>query len=172
MYKGRIRRGVYLSLSIKRYNLRDSFSLTQYEQVIQSVLSNFFSMNLKASYIEDKYFEFILYATVGRGMLQEMGRKLKLALDIGTEKQYGFTRMEQKLYAIIYLSEDNQDDIHIEFIDSEIIDDYNLFINKAQKFFDTFSRNYIVTEGVSADNIPSLISSYYIDVLDSYKDIF
>lgn len=159
---------------IYRYQLRDkklrnNTSLIQYTQVIQSVLNDQFYKNLKDNFVEDNYFEFTLYASVSRRVLQDMGRKLKSELPIGIE-QYGFVRMEQTLYAIIYSSQDNQqDDIHIEFIDSKILDRPELFMERARLFFEKFSSNDLIAERGYSNITPGIINNYYIDVLDSYE---
>lgn len=134
---------------IYRYQLRDvelrnSNLLNQYTLIIQSVLEEHFYKNLKDSFVEDYYFEFTLFASVTRGILQEMGRKLKSALP---REINHFVRMEQTLYAIVYSARDNhQDDIHIEFIDSNIINNPELYEERANLFIEKFGRKNILVE--------------------------
>lgn len=165
---------------IYRYQLRDSTLrdltvLTEHTQIIQSVLEVNFSKNLKDSIVEDKYFEFKLYSSVAKGQLQEMGRKLKASLSINSEK-YGFIRMEQTLYALVYSQQDNLEDktqegiIHIEIIDSILLEKQDQFIQRANSFFDKTNSSRILRENSYNDNVENIIKNYYIDILESYVD--
>lgn len=113
--------------------MRNNTSLVKYEQEIRTVLEKHFSKNLKDSFVEDKYFEFKLYVTVHRGVLQEMGRILKKSLPIDS-KRYGFVRMEQTLYAFVYspqsdtINNDQNDVAYIELIDSSMLDKQESFM--------------------------------------------
>lgn len=158
---------------IYRYQLRDAdlrenTSLTQYNQEIQAVIQKRFGENLKDILVEEKYFEFRLYTTTSAGVLRNMGRKLKASIP-----KYGFERMEQTLYALVYSSQDELKDNtqkyidHIELIDSMLLDKYDLFMQRANSFFDK-TRKDLQLEKVSIDNIEDVIKNYYIDILEAY----
>ncbi len=147
---------------IYRYQLRDStlrdrIILTQYGQVIESVLNAHFNKNLKDSFVEPKFFEFKLYATVSKGLLQEMGRKLKSKLSFLNER-YGFIRMEQTLYALVHSLYANEDIIHIEFIDSMLLDNPDLYIQRADSFFSKISSANSLRERGYANNVEDIIN--------------
>lgn len=160
---------------LRDLTLRDRTVLTQYAQDIQSVLDEHFNKNLKDSIVEEKYFEFKLYATVPKGLLQEMGRKLKVRLPINI-KRYGFVRMEQTLYALVYSLQDDSEDnahediVHIEFIDSMLLEKHDLFMQRANSFFEKISSRGLLREKGYIDNIEDVIKNYYIDILEAYID--
>ncbi len=156
---------------IYRYQLRESVlrrntNLRQYSQDIQSVLNEHYNINLKDSTIEVDYFEFKLYKPVPDRVLQKMGRKLKAELPV-----YGFVRMEQTLYALVFILEDGLDNIaHIELIDSMLLDKPHLFIERANSFFEKNSDRGVLKEKGYVDNIEEVIKNYYIDIFDAYID--
>lgn len=86
---------------LKDRKMREQFDLTAYDEEIRDVLRNLFGENLKDAFVEEKQFEFRLYMSVSKAALQRMGRELKWVLPV-----YGFSRMEQKLYALVYLPQD------------------------------------------------------------------
>lgn len=150
--------------------LRDSINLMQYSKDIESVLNAHFNKNLKDSFVKPNFFEFKLYATVSRGLLQEMGRKLKAKLAFPS----GFIRMEQTLYALVYPPDNlaygaNENIVHIEFIDSMLLDNDDLFMQRAISFFDKNSAGSLSDKGYT-NNIKEIIKNNYIDVLDAYID--
>lgn len=68
---------------IYQYHLRDLYlrintSLNEYFDNIHLVIKEIFNLNLKDYIIGKEYFEFKIYKTVARELLQEMGRRLKL----------------------------------------------------------------------------------------------
>lgn len=158
---------------IYRYQLRDSALkdrtvLTDHTQIIQSVLDEHFNENLKDSIVEEKYFEFKLYATVSSKSLQRMGHKLKSELPIEI-KRYGFVRMEQTLYALVYSPQDNQEaDIHIEFIDSILLDNPELYKQRANNFYEKFNSKGSLHKEDYVMDFGGIIKNYYIDILESY----
>ena len=123
---------------LKDLTLRDKTVLTEYAKDIQLVLDKHFNKNLKDSVVEEKYFEFKLYATVSKRLLRDMGRKLKAKLS--NREIYGFIRMEQTLYALVYSFQDdsennaNEDFVHIEFIDSMLLEKHDSFMQEQVVF--------------------------------------
>ncbi|WP_312060877.1 hypothetical protein [Anaerotignum sp.] len=158
---------------LRDVNLRNNTSLVNYNQEIQTVLEKHFKKNLKDNIVEDRYFEFKLYSTVHRGVLQEMGRMLKANLPININK-YGFVRMEQTLYAFVYSSQsvsidnDLNDIAYIELIDSSILDQQESFMRRANNFFEKTSDGGLQSEKSYIGNSESLIKNFYIDILDVY----
>lgn len=153
---------------LKDRKMREQFDLTAYDEEIRDVLRNLFGENLKDAFVEEKQFEFRLYMSVSKAALQRMGRELKWVLPV-----YGFSRMEQKLYALVYLPQDEAECheqegvVHIELIDSMILDRPELFLQRSKAFaFKTME-----LEGraiIDAEGADDIIKNYYIDVLDAY----
>ncbi len=160
---------------LRDIGLRDNTSLVQYNQEIQAVLERLFGETLKDSIVEEKYFEFKLYETVHNGLLQEMGRKLKASLPIHICR-YGFARMEQTLYALVYtpsgdsINNAQKDIVHFELIDSMLLDKQDSFMQRANSFFEKKGNRDLLYGKGYIDNAEGVIKNYYIDILDTYID--
>ena len=155
---------------LKKSGLRAYINLKEYSKTIQSILSEHFYLNLKDSMVEEQYFEFKLYSTVSSKYLQKMGRLLKAELPFGIHG-YGFIRMEQTFYALVYkpmLNEENA--IHIELIDSELLDGNKKFTERADAFFEKAMAIKSAYEKKEADNEAGIIKNYYVDILEAYVD--
>lgn len=154
---------------LKDLHLRQNINLVEYKEDIQLAIEELFNLNLKDCTVEIRYFEFKLYTTVPTELLRKMGRKLKSKLYIKNEK-YGFIRREQILYALAYPSKDNNEDyIHIEFIDFAPISNSEKYMERAYKYFEETSRNSL-DEREYDDIKVGVIKNYYLDVLDAYVD--
>lgn len=69
-----------------------------------------------------------------------MGRRLKFGLQNGIgSKRYGFARMELTFYALVY--KENTGEVHIELIDSLLLDDTERFMQRVNDF-STRSRDW------------------------------
>lgn len=163
--------------------LREKTSLDEYNQAIQKVLKEHFGENLKDILIKKKYFEFRLYATTSNGTLRVMGRKLKVSFPENVlTPEFGFKRMEQTLYALAYSTKEDFEDNtqkyvnHIEFIDSMLLDNSDLFMERANVFFHENISGQL-SEKVTIDykenikneyNIEEIIKNYYIDIIETY----
>jgi|LSQX01.3.fsa_nt_gb hypothetical protein len=116
-------------------------------------------------------FLFKLYETAHNWMLQKMGRRLKERLP-----RYGFVRMEQTLYALLYPSSDEvadndqNDVVHVELIDSMLLGEQTSFMQRANRFFEKVSSIGLLYEKGYIDNTEGVIKNYYIDILDAYID--
>ncbi|MFA5577479.1 MAG: hypothetical protein WCZ27_10540 [Tissierellaceae bacterium] len=155
---------------IYQYHLKDLHSrlnidLVEYSESIEFVLRKVFDVNLKNSIVKDKYFEFRLYKAVSKKMLQKMGIRLKADVNIKIESS-GFIRRKQVLYAIAYPPEDiNMNYIHVEFIDSTLIDDSMEYLKRAKQFVK-------IREKKLLNNInEEIVKGYYIDILEAYIDV-
>ncbi|WP_026395915.1 hypothetical protein [Acetobacterium malicum] len=165
--------------------LREDTSLKEYTQVIQVVIRKRFGENLKDILVQNNYFEFKLYTTACNGVLRDMGRKIKASLpEYFNLPEYGFKRMEQTLYALAYSTQEEFEDNtqkyvnHIEFFDSMLLDNSDLFMKRAQAFFKE-SVSSQLNEKVTIDckenikngyNIEEIIKNYYIDIIEAYVE--
>lgn len=162
---------------IYRYHFRDpntrsKINLTIYEKDIHLILETNFKQNLKDYLIKEDYFEFKLYSTVGKQRLQALGRAFKNIEDLQIEQQ-NIIRMQQKLYAIAYPPEDENDRyVCIEFVDSELIESESY----KERAYDYLKK---LQEDLSAKDKYSELSENvvilgYLDVLESYveKEVF
>lgn len=148
--------------------LRHNISLKEYSEDIKLILVENFNINLKDSLVEEGYFEFKLYKTASQKSLQQMGRQLKKGLFNNIENA-GFVRIKQTLYALVYESEhDKNNEIHIEFIDTNLLDNPKQYIKRAEEFFYKDGDKELLVEDYNVRN--GIIKNYYIDVLDSYID--
>jgi len=153
---------------LKNAELRKRTSLIEYKNGIQLVLEKEFSEKLKDSNIEEKYFEFQLYESVTLETLREMGKNLKSELPIDDSK-YGFIRMRQELYALIHFTEESLDNmVHIELIDAWLVEKYELFVQRANSFFEKTNKSEISIEKRYIRE--QIVKNYYLDVLDVYVD--
>lgn len=153
----------------KNLETRKNINLIQFEKDIKSVITKIFSLNLKEVSVYKNHFEFKLYSTVHKTILQKMGIMLKQSIFFNIDKS-GFIRMPHKFYAIIYPKEfsDNQK-IYIELIDSMLIDHADEYIKKANKYFKNNNTESSTIEKSDFQNKLSML--YYIDVVQSYIDI-
>ncbi|GAU77765.1 hypothetical protein F3D3_2394 [Fusibacter sp. 3D3] len=155
---------------IKNGELRNNTSLLEYNQEINEVVEILFSENLKECIVEERYFEFRLYVTVHKRLLQEMGRLLKSRLPIGIHR-YGFVRMEQTFYALFYSTVSSREDfIYGELIDSTLLDEKNSFLKRANNFYEKKVSNNLLYENPYSENINEIKKNLYIDIMDTYID--
>lgn len=157
-----------------RYQLKDRWvregvDLTAYDEEIQYILRNLFGENLKDVFVEERQFEFKLYMSVPKAALQRMGRELRQKLPV-----YGFSRMEQKLYALVYLPQDEAECheqegvVHIELIDPMILDRPELFLQRGRTFASRTAELESRELFIDAENTNGIVKDYYLDVLESY----
>ena len=144
---------------LKRSTIRNQTNLRQHAEQIQAIIINHYGINLKDFIVEENYFEFKLYSTVSRNSLRKMGNKLS---EIGFS--CGFIRKEQSFYAILYLDETN--DIHIELIDSMLIDEPTGYLEKVKRYYEVnFGVQNIKQKDMENQKI-DLLKSGYIDILN------
>lgn len=146
---------------LKNLNLRNNIDLTDFTSKIYDAIELRFEKILKDKFVEKNFFEFKLYEIASNVGLQDFGRTLQSKLKI-EDKHYGFIRMKQTLYAIITPIGDYEDEVCIEFIDSQPIDTLPKYNENAKRFFSKTGRTI---PDIYNDTRNGIINNYYLDVL-------
>lgn len=165
---------------LENHSQKPAENLTHYSGEIEKVLFELFKENLKDYVVKETYFEFKLFISVPEKTLQEMGCRLHGELpNMGS-----FSRMEQKLYALVYqpqceaesFSREDEDededeplaqeeDVYVEFIDAMVLDEPGEFSRRSREFF---QKHRVGGNGAFCGD--GVAKNFYVDILTAYLD--
>lgn len=167
---------------LENHSQKPDENLSHYSGKIEKVLFEHFKENLKDCVVKETYFEFKLFISVPEKTLQEIGCKLHKELpNMGS-----FSRMEQKLYALVYqpqceeesLPQKDEDedededeplaqeeDVYVEFIDAMVLDEPDEFSRRSHEFL---QKHGVGRNGACCGN--GVAKNFYVDILTAYLD--
>jgi len=148
--------------------LRDETDLENRTEDISQIIKDHFGINFKDIQVKGSFFEFKLYESVERKFLMQMGKKLN-KMWWETDLNYGFERMIQEFYVIIYPDLNGSEDWrYAEFISPEILNNYDEFSMRAKQYTQRFINN---NEGLGSEKvIDNVEKAFYSDILSAYLD--